>query len=348
MDKGRVDNAALLPASQQAIEHLHLTRRMRSRLQHELRTCKPLHSLVLTCAEMVLRRLADAFSALRSNSVMQQDALVPSRRSLSRLYRLRVVAGLRALSNARQRHVASALRHWSSWAHCCKVVGAAEDTVGLAALAGGMFNGFHAVVNPSCNECSSSGSNGAPRVRGTATQAEPHEASHAVVASQQPPRSNHADARTPAAAVSKQWHVTPDARTHVTVQPFQQRARSNERTGVRVRRAAANVSPGPASREAVPPPLGTWAVGELSHPCEATDSWAAAHTAQPPASRQAPFVWPVSTSSAADPVPVTKVTTHVLPLSGHTQHGVSQWGTPATALGQDQAFRHPATSMWHR
>mmetsp|Transcript_50337 Transcript_50337/g.93071 ORF Transcript_50337/g.93071 Transcript_50337/m.93071 type:complete len:413 (+) Transcript_50337:139-1377(+) len=353
MDKGRVDNAALVPASQQAVEQLHLTRRMRSRLQHELRTCKPLHSLVLTCAEIILRRLADGLSALRANSVMGPEALVPSRRSLSSLYRLRVAAGLRALSSARARHAARAFRQWSSWAHCCRVVGAAEDAVGLATLASGMLFGFHAVANPSCNECGDSSalsSKGGTRQRVVVTQSDVHDASQGAVASQHPSRSNHTDASMHVATVTAtpaQRHLTPDG--HVAVQHFQQRARSNERGGVRVRRSAANVSPGPVRKETVPPPLGTWAVGELSHPCEATETWTATQTAQPSASRSAAFVWPLSGAPAAEPLPVTKVTTHVLPLSGHLQqHGATQWGTSAAGPRNEHDFRHMGASVWHR
>jgi len=146
-------------------EQLHLARRVRQRLQHELRVCRPLHCVLLISALAVSRQLALGMGALRLNAdrigldvpgsasrtVSLPARVVSQQMSLARL--VHIMAGNNLLESLLLRRTAWGWRQWSRWSRRRHALWVMKEALSLADLSCATLFAMHSVADPVCQLC---------------------------------------------------------------------------------------------------------------------------------------------------------------------------------------------------
>lgn len=146
-------------------EQLHLSRRVRGRLQHDLSGCPGLHALVLTLTFVTQRRLSDAMGCLWLNSACHPARIVPEgllhagslashERRLNTFTRfVRADAGARRLAAFCLGRTTFAWRRWTRWIRQRAILSVTNEVVEMTDSANTMLFALHAVAHPTCKWC---------------------------------------------------------------------------------------------------------------------------------------------------------------------------------------------------
>jgi len=147
-------------------DQLYLARKLRGRLQQELKTCQPLHAALLATTVATMRQLSYGMDALKLNAThIRKELRTPmplpleeeiriakySRKSVGQL--VHVITSTRILGGAAQRAVAWGWRQWISQVAICRTLSPMAEVLELCETASAALSALHAVAEPGCLQC---------------------------------------------------------------------------------------------------------------------------------------------------------------------------------------------------